>query len=354
MNLFRWLAPATLALCTTLAGSALAVPDGFDTRGRLLDPAGVPVEGVLPMRFALYDAADAEVAIWSEEADVSVTFGHYTHRLGSVEAIDRAVFDGGELFLGVAVDGDDEMRPRFRLGAMPYAVRAAVASGLDGGDITPDSVAVGGQVVIDGDGRWVGDPTGLQGPEGPEGPQGEAGPEGPQGLQGLQGEAGPQGPEGPAGPEGPRGPQGPPGDAAPLPDTETLVDALIDREEGFFGPLAAVLATAHADDLRGPQGPQGDRGEQGPEGAIGPVGPEGPEGQRGPQGLEGPQGPTGEQGPVGPAGPAGPDGPPGPEGPIGPQGEQGVPGDHVDGFAAQTVTMPWNAFGVMPENLPAS
>ena len=30
---------------------------------------------------------------------------------------------------------------------------------------------------------------------------------------------------------------------------------------------------------------------------------------------------------------------------------QGVPGDHVDGFAAQTVTMPWTAFGVMPENL---
>ena len=30
---------------------------------------------------------------------------------------------------------------------------------------------------------------------------------------------------------------------------------------------------------------------------------------------------------------------------------QGVPGDHVDGFAAQTVTMPWTAFGAMPENL---
>ena len=33
------------------------------------------------------------------------------------------------------------------------------------------------------------------------------------------------------------------------------------------------------------------------------------------------------------------------------QALQGVPGDHVDGFAAQTVTMPERAFGKMPSNL---
>ncbi|HJP19090.1 MAG: hypothetical protein CMD96_03515 [Gammaproteobacteria bacterium] len=55
-------------------------------------------------------------------------------------------------------------------------------------DVAGD-VAINGTTVIDSNGQWVGDPTGLQGPAGPAG--------------------GPEGPAGPAGPQGPEGPQGP-------------------------------------------------------------------------------------------------------------------------------------------------
>jgi len=51
------------------------------------------------------------------------------------------------------------------------------------------NIVVGGRSVIDGSGKWIGDPTGLQGPPGPQGPRG---------LQGAQGTQGPQGPPGPA------------------------------------------------------------------------------------------------------------------------------------------------------------
>lgn len=57
-------------------------------------------------------------------------------------------------------------------------------------------LSIGGGLVIDATGQWVGDPTGLVGPAGPQGPQGVQGPQGPQGAQG------PQGPQGPAGPSG--------------------------------------------------------------------------------------------------------------------------------------------------------
>lgn len=77
--------------------------------------------------------------------------------------------------------------------------------------------------VIDSTGKWVGNPTGLQGPAGlpgPTGPQGLPGATGPQGLPGPQGPTGPQGfpgPQGPAGPQGFQGPAGPPGVGFPGP-----------------------------------------------------------------------------------------------------------------------------------------
>ena len=49
---------------------------------------------------------------------------------------------------------------------------------VDGG------IAVGGEGIVDENGMWVGDPTGIQGP------QGEPGPQGPQGIQGPAGPVG--------------------------------------------------------------------------------------------------------------------------------------------------------------------
>jgi hypothetical protein len=68
------------------------------------------------------------------------------------------------------------------------------------------SIAAGGTVVIDSNGMWVGDPTGLVGPQGPPG---EQGPQGPRGEQGPRGYTGPQGSRGPKGDQGPHGPPGP-------------------------------------------------------------------------------------------------------------------------------------------------
>jgi hypothetical protein len=47
------------------------------------------------------------------------------------------------------------------------------------------NIAINGQVIIDADGHWIGNLSGMQGPPGPQGPQG------PQGEQGPQGPAGP-------------------------------------------------------------------------------------------------------------------------------------------------------------------
>jgi hypothetical protein len=74
---------------------------------------------------------------------------------------------------------------------------ASITNAVISGNLTvavmdsPGGYAVNGTPVIDSSGRWVGSPTGLQGPPGPQGPQGVQGPPGPQGPQGVQGPQGP-------------------------------------------------------------------------------------------------------------------------------------------------------------------
>src|SRR5690606_37335833 len=127
--------------------------------------------------------------------------GLFSVYLGEVEALDLAdLVDAGELWLGVTIEDDVEME-RVRIGSVPYAFWAENVIG----DITPRSIdvsatiSVGGQVVIDGHGQWVGATTGLAGP------QGDVGPKGDKGDPGERGPAGEVGPVGPAGEVGPRG-----------------------------------------------------------------------------------------------------------------------------------------------------
>lgn len=258
-----------LALVALPSVAAAEVPSVLSHQGRLYDSSQQPVSGTLDIEFAIYDAADALAPVWSEVHSVTFEDGYYSVTLGNDEPL-LNVLTGDEMFLGITVGSDAEMTPRSPIHSVPYAFVANNAVG----DITPTSVSVGGTVVINEDGEWIGDPTGLVGPQGPQGPQG---------ATGAQGPAGPAGPTGPA---------------------------------GATGPMGATGATG----ATGPQGPQGPAGPQGQTGATGPQGLTGPQGATGPQGPTGNTGATGAQGPQGLQGPQGPAGIQGPAGPIGSPG----------------------------------
>ncbi|MCB9920198.1 MAG: collagen-like protein [Planctomycetes bacterium] len=135
------------------------------------------------------------------------------------------------------------MVPRFRVSASAYARIARDVRG----DIHPKSVSLASRLVIDANGKWVGDPTGLRGPKGdpgdrgPEGPVGPAGPQGPIGPAGPQGDMGPIGPTGPKGDPGPRGPEGP----GASPPVDWVHSARVIRVEATSTAAdAALFATA--------------------------------------------------------------------------------------------------------------
>ncbi|WP_437910363.1 collagen-like protein [Sorangium sp. So ce327] len=194
-----------LAAVTALSGpAAAAVPVTITHQGRLFDSVGQPIDDTLDVVFAFYDAPDAPVPVWSELHTITFDQGYFSVDLGELAPVDKPVFDGAARYLGITVGDDPEMVPRAKIASVPYALQASNVAG----DITPNSISIGGRLVIDSSGVWVGDPIGLQGAPGPAGPPGAAGPLGPSGPAGPPG---PPGPPGAAGPPGAEGPQGPPG-----------------------------------------------------------------------------------------------------------------------------------------------
>jgi subtilisin-like proprotein convertase family protein len=200
-----------IVLATVLAAlPAQARPMIYD--GFLTDLNDQPIDAVVALRFALYEQVDGGDPLWQENvSDVAVQQGAFSVSLGRGTAFPAGLFNRPELYLGLTIDDGDELTPRQRLGAVPFAQQAGDVAGRN---IHPQTVTIGEQMVIDESGNWVGPeipgrgeqgPAGERGVQGVQGGQGIQGPAGPQGVQGdlgIQGAAGPQGAQGPAGPAG--------------------------------------------------------------------------------------------------------------------------------------------------------
>lgn len=223
----------TAAVVVGAASTAFAadVPGTFTHQGRLFDKDGVPVNDMVTITFSLYSGPDELIPLVSEIIDVAVEDGYFSVSLGEIKSW-APFLDGGVKYLGIAVDNDLEMTPRAVVQSVPYAVVAGNAIGA----ITPASVSINGTMVIDETGKWVGDPTGLQGPTGPTGPAGPMGATGPTGPVGPVGPVGPTGPTGPAGATGPTGPTGPIG---PTGATGPAGPTLMKRTTFGFGNVPA-------------------------------------------------------------------------------------------------------------------
>jgi hypothetical protein len=84
-------------------------------QGHLLDADGQPVNATLPMVFTFYTAPTGGEPVWIEDRKeanaVPVTNGLFNVLLGSVNPLDPGLLNQS-LWLGISVDGDEEMTPR--------------------------------------------------------------------------------------------------------------------------------------------------------------------------------------------------------------------------------------------------
>ena len=143
-----------LVLCWPAAQPARAVPPQINHEGLVLDEDGLPMEGQLTLRFSIYDRAERGNPLWFEEYQLQLIDGYYQVRLGDQNDI-SGVFDSDARYLAISVNHGDELTPRQRLTSVPYALVA----GNVHGEITPSSIRMGGQQIIDENGNWVGPPV---------------------------------------------------------------------------------------------------------------------------------------------------------------------------------------------------
>ncbi len=172
-----------------LAAPVLAqqpVPLLINFQGKLTDPNQAPIDGLADVTFSIYDAETDDTLLWSEDhTGITVTNGIFNVLIGDGTP-DPAntgdistVFTGEDRWLEVQVGSDPAMEPRQKITSVAYSIHSSTAANADdvlNKDINPNSVTIPAfRQVIDSNGRWVGDPTGLVGPQGPTGTQGPSG-----------------------------------------------------------------------------------------------------------------------------------------------------------------------------------
>jgi hypothetical protein len=142
-----------------LSGIAHAVPTQMGHQGRVLDADGLPAEGPHTLDFHLYDAAEEGTMVWSELHDVDLINGYYSLVLGADELgnpLEDELLRDYELHLELTVGDDEPLSPRQALNAVPYARLSATATSVNGGPVNASEVSIGGALVIDSSGAWVG------------------------------------------------------------------------------------------------------------------------------------------------------------------------------------------------------
>ncbi|NOZ09034.1 MAG: hypothetical protein GXO91_09225 [FCB group bacterium] len=84
------------------------------------------MSGTVNLTFGIYAAESGGSALWTEtQTSVSVVDGLFHVLLGSVTPLPESLFDSPDRWLGIAVNGDEEMSPRTRLASVPFALVAA-------------------------------------------------------------------------------------------------------------------------------------------------------------------------------------------------------------------------------------
>ena len=135
-----------------------AIPQTFSQQGRLMDNTGIPLNGVHNLTFRIFESPSSSTELWSEVLSVLFDNGYYNVVLGSDSnnALDNSVFDQSPLYLEIQLNNDFPFQPRQKMHSHIYAQVAKKAHSVEGGDVNATQIQVGGVVVIDSDGSWVG------------------------------------------------------------------------------------------------------------------------------------------------------------------------------------------------------
>ena len=116
------------------------IPATLNYQGVLTDDLGSAVpDGSYNLTFAIYDVPSEGTALWTETQSVTVAKGIFSAILGSVTPLDLDFTDA--YYLGISIEGGDELLPRIELTSSAYAMNARGVTGVS--NIIPPDGDVG-------------------------------------------------------------------------------------------------------------------------------------------------------------------------------------------------------------------
>ncbi len=132
--LMKSIVPIAAVLIMALAITSTAdVPKVINYQGRLTDSLGDPVDGIIPIGFAIYGSETGADTLWSSGTRlIQVTGGLLSYQLGDTTALPDGLFATGAVrYLGIRVSANSEIAPRTRLTSMAYTFSALRADTAD-------------------------------------------------------------------------------------------------------------------------------------------------------------------------------------------------------------------------------
>ncbi len=125
-----------LALTLISRPSFAEPPLTINYRGFLQTSSGESVTDTISLSLMLYTMPTDGIEVWSEShVNVEVRSGHFSITLGALSPIPTTLFNT-PLFLGVLINGTDELLPRRVISSQAAAMHSKVADGLQDGTLT--------------------------------------------------------------------------------------------------------------------------------------------------------------------------------------------------------------------------
>ena len=139
-NVF-YLYAITIVLLSSMEKVQAQIPRSISFQGVLADAQGnlVP-DGNHQLQIVLWDQATFGNQVFIENQTVPVVKGIFNFIIGSVNIIPTTLTFDRAYFLGVSVDGGQELTPRTALTSVPYALRAVHANTADA--LAPNATGV--------------------------------------------------------------------------------------------------------------------------------------------------------------------------------------------------------------------
>ncbi len=140
--MFRYILSILTLLIFNAYMVSAQVPETINFQGILKGIDGELLEdGDYKLTFNLYNAETGGSALWTEEQNVIVTDGIFSVLLGKLITFSstNVIFDK-PYWLGVSVQDDVELKPRFELSSSPYALNPSVSTGTGDGNMPVGTV----------------------------------------------------------------------------------------------------------------------------------------------------------------------------------------------------------------------